>query len=51
MELTSEHIQILLIEKIAGTISPEDDMAINQLLTEDANVYQQWQAMQQQVQQ
>ena len=49
MKFESEHIQILLIEKIAGTISPEDDMAINQLLAEDTKVYQQWQAMQQQL--
>lgn len=51
MELTSEQIQLLLVEKIAGTIAPEDDMIIEQLIAENAFIRHQWQGMQQEVQQ
>lgn len=51
MQPTSEQIQLLLIEKITGTIDAEDDRTIEQLLADDAEVRQQWQTMQQQVQQ
>lgn len=50
MELTSEQIQQLLIEKITGIISKDDDLAIEQLLAGNSAVFLQWQAMQQQLQ-
>lgn len=51
MKFTSEHIQQLLVEKITGTIAADDDLAIEQLLTENKEVFLQWQAIQQQMQQ
>lgn len=51
MKFTNEHIQQLLIEKITGTIDPADNLAIEQLLMEDKDVYGQWQQMLQQIQQ
>ena len=51
MDFTSEQIQILLIEKIAGTIAPKDDLVIEQLLADDAGVRRLWLEMNQQVRQ
>ena len=51
MEFTHEQIQVLLIEKITGTIDPEDDRILERLLVDDADVRRQWVEMNQQVQQ
>ncbi|HWJ92020.1 MAG TPA: hypothetical protein VNR87_12960, partial [Flavisolibacter sp.] len=51
MDFTSEQIQILLIEKIAGTIAPKDDLVIELLLADDAGVRRLWLEMNQQVRQ
>lgn len=49
MQLTTEQIQILLVEKLAGTIEEGDDLLVERLLAEDTAVRQQWLDMQQQL--
>ena len=51
MELSSEQIHLLLVEKIAGTIDQKEDIIIEQLLAENAFIRHQWLDMQRQVQQ
>ena len=51
MKLTSEQIQILLVEKLAGTIDEEDNVYIEQLIVEDEQVRKLWLELQQQLQQ
>lgn len=46
MHLTNDQIQVLLIEKLSGSISPEDDELISRLLTEDPKLQQQWLSLQ-----
>ena len=49
MQLTSEQIQILLVEKLAGTIEEADNLLLEGLIAEDPAVRQQWQDMQEQL--
>ena len=49
MPFTKEEIQQLLVEKIAGTIDPEDDLQLEQLIAEDKEVRQLWMTMQTQL--
>jgi ferric-dicitrate binding protein FerR (iron transport regulator) len=51
MEFTSEQIQILLVEKLAGTIDDQDNLFIEQLLAEDEQARKQWLELQDQLQQ
>lgn len=51
MELTSDQIQILLVEKLAGTIDEKDNVLIEQLLVTDDQVRKQWLELQQQLEQ
>lgn len=50
MKLTSEYIQQLLIEKVTGTISADNNVVIERLLVEDAAVGFEWETIQKQVQ-
>jgi len=49
MQLTSEQIQILLVEKLAGTIEEGDDLLLEGLIAGDPAVRRQWLDMQQQL--
>jgi transmembrane sensor len=49
MQLTSEQIQILLVEKLAGTIEEENNLLLERLIAEDPAVRQQWLTMQEQL--
>lgn len=51
MELTSEQIQILLVEKLAGTIDEKDNLFIEQLLATDEQVKSLWTELLTQLQQ
>lgn len=42
MHLTNDQIQVLLVEKLSGTIMPEDDSLIEQLLAENPELRKQW---------
>jgi len=47
MQLTSEQIQILLVEKLAGTIEDADNQVVERLIAGDPAVRRQWMDMQQ----
>jgi transmembrane sensor len=42
MQLNSEEIRLLIIEKIAGSIEPADDLIIIQLIKDDQGVREMW---------
>ncbi len=50
MPFTKEEIQRLFIEKLTGTIDLQEDIAIKQLIEEDAEMRHWWQSLQQEVQ-
>lgn len=50
MKLTNEHIQLLLVEKIVGTIDAQDDLVIDELINKNPEVFRQWQKLQEQIQ-
>jgi len=45
MDLNMEEIRLLIIEKIAGSIEPADDLIIEQLINDDQGVRQMWLAI------
>jgi len=45
MNLTHDQIQILLVEKLSGSITPEDDALIEHLLAADPELNRQWQRL------
>lgn len=47
MESSKEHILDLLIDKITGMISPEDDLRLNQMLDNDPEVQKEWESLKQ----
>lgn len=49
MHLTNSEIQILLVEKITGTIAAADDLLLERLLAENAAVREQWLNLQQEL--
>lgn len=51
MELSTEQIQVLLIEKMAGSIDEKDNLLIEQLLANDMAVRKLWMDLQQQLSQ
>lgn len=46
MEINKEHIRILLLEKIGGTISDEDDQWVESVMASDESVRLMWEEMQ-----
>ncbi|HZG23567.1 MAG TPA: FecR domain-containing protein [Chitinophagaceae bacterium] len=51
MKFSSDHIHRLLLEKLTGTIEPEDDLALERLIREEKKVSQQWTDMKEQLEQ
>lgn len=49
MELNKEEIRLLIIEKIAGSIEPADDLIIEQLINDDQGVYEMWMTISEEV--
>src|SRR5689334_22504254 len=47
MESSKEHILNLLIDKITGMISPEDDLRLNHMLDNDPEVQKEWESLKQ----
>ncbi|SMC57615.1 FecR family protein [Pedobacter nyackensis] len=47
MESSKEHISNLLIDKITGMISPEDDLRLNLMLDNDPEVQKEWESLKQ----
>jgi transmembrane sensor len=45
MALTVEEIRILMIEKLAGSIEPADDVLVSQLIKDDAVIREMWQQL------
>ena len=42
MQLNNEEIRVLMIEKIAGSIEPADDLILGQLINDDPGVLELW---------
>jgi len=49
MKFSAEHIHQLLLEKITGTITPNDDLVLEQLIRDDKKVFLQWKIMKEQL--
>ncbi|HTE26531.1 FecR family protein [Flavitalea sp.] len=49
MQLNYEEIRVLIIEKIAGSIEPADDVIIEQLINDDQHVLKMWLAISEEV--
>ena len=46
MEYNEEHIRLMMIERLAGTIAAPEDEALEALIRSDATIRRQWQALQ-----
>jgi transmembrane sensor len=49
MQLTNEEIRVLIIEKIAGSIEPAENLVIEQLINDDRGVHEMWLAISEEV--